>query len=198
MAEQIMEVEGSPTIPRAPTFDNTMVALRRPGQLLNRVNRLSTASPAQTPNDELQKVQEYEAPRLAAHAGCDLPQRKTLCARQGDLREARIRCDLDPESLRLVEYDYQQFVKAGANLSDADKAKLKKLNEEDSTLENAFMNKLLAAAKAGAYSTTDSDALAGLSEAQMAAAAAGAPAAQAAGLGDPAAEHHAAARPGLS
>ena len=72
-----------------------------------------------------------------------------------------------------MEYDYQQFVQAGANLSDADKAKLKKINEEDSTLENAFMNKLLAAAKAGAYSTTDAAALAGLSEAQLAAAAAG-------------------------
>ncbi len=63
--------------------------------------------------------------------------------------------NLDPESLRLVEYDYQQFVNAGANLSDADKEKLKKINEEDSTLENAFMNKLLAAHEGGAYSTND-------------------------------------------
>ncbi len=85
--------------------------------------------------------------------------------------DKRASLDLDPESLRLVEYDYQQFVKAGANLSDADKAKLKKLNEEESTLENTFMTKLLAATKAGAYSTTDPKALAGLSEAQMAAAA---------------------------
>jgi peptidyl-dipeptidase Dcp len=70
-----------------------------------------------------------------------------------------------------VEYDYQQFVKAGANLSDADKAKLKKINEEESTLENDFITKLLAASKAGAYSTTDPAALGGLSEAQLAAAA---------------------------
>src|SRR6185437_4634065 len=77
---------------------------------------------------------------------------------------------LDPESLRLIEYDYQQFVKAGANLSDADKEKLKKLNAEDATLENAFMTKLLAAAKAGAFSTNDPAALAGMNPAQMAAA----------------------------
>ena len=55
-----------------------------------------------------------------------------------------------------------EFVHAGANLSDADKAELKKINEEESTLENAFMTKLLAATKAGAYSTTDPAALAGL------------------------------------
>ena len=61
---------------------------------------------------------------------------------------------------------------SGANLSEADKAELKKLNEEDSrTLSNAFTNKLLAATKEGAYVTTDKAALAGLSEAQIAAAA---------------------------
>ncbi len=73
-----------------------------------------------------------------------------------------------------MEYDYQQFVKAGANLSDEDKAKLKKLNEEDATLENSFMMKLLAAAKAGTYSTTDKAALAGLSDEELASYAEGA------------------------
>ena len=60
---------------------------------------------------------------------------------------------------------------AGANLSDADKATIKKLNEEDSTLSNAFTTKLLAAAKAGAYVTQDKAALAGLTDAQIAGAA---------------------------
>src|SRR5581483_12031398 len=54
---------------------------------------------------------------------------------------------------------------------EADKEKLKKINEEESTLENAFMTKLLAAAKNGAYATNDASTLAGLNEAQMAAAA---------------------------
>ena len=54
---------------------------------------------------------------------------------------------LDPESLRLVEFYYKKFVHSGANLSDSDKAELKKLNEEESTLTNAFTTKLLAATK---------------------------------------------------
>ena len=78
---------------------------------------------------------------------------------------------LDPESLRLVEYSYDQFVHAGAKLSDADKTELKKLNEELATLSNDFTTKLLAATKAAAYVTTDKAALAGLSDAQISAAA---------------------------
>ncbi len=92
-----------------------------------------------------------------------------LFARIKAVYDQRASLHLDPESMRLVEYDYQQFVKAGANLSDADKAKLKKLNEEESTLENMILwIKLLAATKAGSvYTTTDKTALAGLSEAQI-------------------------------
>jgi peptidyl-dipeptidase Dcp len=77
---------------------------------------------------------------------------------------------LDPESSRLLEVTYNNFVRAGANLSDTDKTELKKLNEELSTLSNDFTTKLLAATKEGAYSTTDKSALAGLSDAQLAAA----------------------------
>jgi peptidyl-dipeptidase Dcp len=170
MAQQIEEVEAIANNPAPPTIENTLVALERSGQLLDRVSLVFNCVTGANTDDDLQKVQEYEAPRLAAHQDAIYLNSK-LFARVKAIYEKRASLDLDPESLRLVEYDYQQFVKAGANLSDADKAKLKKINEEDSTLENAFMNKLLAAAKAGAFSTTDPKALAGLSEAQMAAAA---------------------------
>ena len=89
---------------------------------------------------------------------------------------------LDAESLRLVEVTYDEFVHAGANLSDADQAQLKKLNEEASTLSNDFSMKLLEATKNAAYSTTDRAALAGLSDAQLAAAAQAAQSREARGL----------------
>jgi peptidyl-dipeptidase Dcp len=85
--------------------------------------------------------------------------------------EQRHSLHLDAESLRLVEYDYEQFVHSGARLSDADKAELKKLNEEEANLSTAFISKLLAATRDGAYVTKDKAALAGLSEAELAAAA---------------------------
>jgi peptidyl-dipeptidase Dcp len=73
--------------------------------------------------------------------------------------------------LRLVQFYYDQFLHAGAKLSDADKAELKKLNEEESTLSNAFNTKLLAATKEGAFVTTDKNTLAGLSQKRLDAAA---------------------------
>ena len=170
MAQQIVEVDAIANDPAAPTFENTIVAFEKTGQLLNRTMLVFNCVTGANTNDDLQKVQEYEAPRLAAHSDAMYLNAK-LFARVKAVYDKRTSLNLDAESLRLVEYDYQQFVKAGANLSEADKVKLKKLNEEDSTLENAFMNKLLAGTKAGALAITDKAALAGLSDAQLAAAA---------------------------
>jgi peptidyl-dipeptidase Dcp len=170
MAMQINEVEAIANSSTPPTFENTVVALERTGQLLTRVMAVFNCVTGANTNDALQKVQAYEAPRLAAQQDAIYLNPK-LFARVKAVYDQRASLHLDPEALRLVEHDYQQFVKAGANLSDADKAKLKKLNEEESTLENTFENQLLAATNAGGFSTTDEKALAGLSEAQIAAAA---------------------------
>jgi peptidyl-dipeptidase Dcp len=169
MAAQINEVEAIANDSAPPTFENTIVALERTGQLLTRVMAVFNCVTGANTNDALQTVQAYEAPRLAAHQDAIYLNAK-LFARVKAVYDQRASLHLDPESLRLVEYDYQQFVKAGANLSETDKAKLKKLNEEDSTLENTFMTQLLAATKVGAFSTTDVKALSGLTEAQIAAA----------------------------
>ena len=170
MAMQIKEVEDIANSSAPPNFDNTIVALERSGQLFTRVWLAFNCVTGANTNDLLQTVQAYEAPRLAAQQDA-IYLNPRLFARVKAVYDQRASLHLNPESLRLVEYDYQQFVKAGANLSDADKAKLKKLNEEESTLENTFENQLLAATKAGAFSTTDEKTLAGLSEAEIAAAA---------------------------
>ncbi len=169
MAQQMQEVEAIANSPAPPTFDNTIVALEKTGQLLSRVMEVFDCVTAANTDDDLQKVQEYEAPRLSEHQDAIYLNAK-LFARIKAIYDERASLHLDPESLKLVEYDYQQFVKAGANLSDADKTKLKAINAEDAKLENDFMTKLLAAAKKGAYATNDPAALAGLSEGQMAAA----------------------------
>jgi peptidyl-dipeptidase Dcp len=170
MAQKVNQTDAIADNPAAPTFDNTFVALEKSGLLLDRVMEVFTCVTSANTDDALQKVQEYEAPRLAATED-DIYLNPKLFARVEAIYEKRDALHLDPESLKLVEWYYQQFVHAGANLNDADKAKLKKLNEEESTLSNAFETKLLAAAKAGAYSTSDPAALAGLSQAQLAAAA---------------------------
>jgi peptidyl-dipeptidase Dcp len=156
--------------PAAPTFENTFVAMEKSGQLINRVMAAFNGVSGADMNPVLQKTQDEVAPKLAAMQDAVMLNAK-LFARVEKIYKERQSLKLDPESLRLVEYDYQEFVRAGARLSDADKTKLKQLNEEEANLTTAFISKLLAATKAGAYVTTDKSALAGLSDAQLVAAA---------------------------
>jgi peptidyl-dipeptidase Dcp len=169
MAQQRKEMQEIANDPAPPTFENTIVAMERTGRLLERVMGAFNGVTSANLNPELQKVKDIEAPRLAAHQDAIFLDPK-LFARVATVYNQRLSLKLDPESLRLVEFDYKKFVHSGANLSTADKDKLKELNKEESTLSTAFESKLLAAAKAAAYVTTDKDALAGLSDAQIAAA----------------------------
>jgi peptidyl-dipeptidase Dcp len=170
MAEEQKEMQAIANDPAPPTFENTIVAMEKAGQLLRRVQGAFFTVVGANTNPTLQKVRATEAPKLAAHRDAILLDAK-LFQRVSTIYNERKTLKLDPESLRLVEYTYDQFVHAGANLNDADKAELKKLNEELATLSNTFSTKLLAATKDGAYTTTDKAALAGLSDAQINAAA---------------------------
>ena len=162
MAQQRDEVRAITDTAAAPTFDNTFLPLEKSGQLLNRVMTVFGCVTGANLNPELQKLQEIEAPKLAAHQDAIFLDAK-LFHRVQTVYSQRQSLNLDPESLRLVEFYYDAFLRAGAKLSDAEKAELKKLNEEESTLSTAFIKKLLAATQSGAYVTKDKNALAGLS-----------------------------------
>ena len=170
MAQQLTEIRAIADNPDQPTFANTLVALEKSGRLLDRVTSVFDAVTSANTDPDLQKVQQIEAPKLAAHNDAIYLDTK-LYHRVEALYKQRDALKLDAESLRLVEYYHREFVHAGANLSDADKTELKKMNEEISTLENDFKTRLLAATQAAAYGTQDKDKLAGLSDAQLAAAA---------------------------
>jgi peptidyl-dipeptidase Dcp len=170
MAEERKEVQAIADNPAPPSFENTIVAMEKSGQLLRRVRAAFFAVSGANTNPTLQKVRSIEAPKLAAHQDAIYLDAK-LFQRVATIYNERASLKLDPESLRLVEYYYDEFVHAGENLSESDKTELKKLNEELATLSNAFSTKLLDATKAAAYVTTDKAALAGLSDAQISAAA---------------------------
>jgi peptidyl-dipeptidase Dcp len=169
MAAQIKEVEEIANNPAAPTFENTLVALEKSGQLYTRVAEVFDGVLQANSNPTLEKVDEIESPKRAALYDAVFLNEK-LFARVSAIHKQIDSLGLDAESRRLVEIYYAKFVYAGANLSPEDKTKLKKLNEEESTLENSFRTKLLAATKAAAFTTTDKTALKGLTDAQMEAA----------------------------
>ena len=170
MAQELIEVQAIADNAAAPTFENTLVAMERTGQLLQRAMAAFGAVTGADTNPLLQNVRTEEAPKLAAHYDAIYLNAKVF-ARVAAVYKQRDSLKLDAESLRLLEVTYEKFVRSGANLSDADKIELKKLNEEISTLSTAFSTKLLDATKGGAYATSDKSALAGLSDAQIAAAA---------------------------
>jgi len=170
MRQHLAEIEKIANNPEPATFDNTFAAMEKSGALLTRAMlAFDTVTGANT-SDALQKVQEAEAPKLAEHRDAIYLNDK-LFQRVEAIYNQRESLKLDPESLRLVEVTYKDFVHNGAKLSAADKAKLKELNKEESTLSTQFTNKLLAATKAGALTVDDAAKLKGLTEGDLAAAA---------------------------
>ena len=169
IAEQAAEMTRIANDPAAPTFDNTIVAMERSGRILDRAAQAFSAVVGANTNPTLDKVQEAVAPKLAAHSD-SIFLNPRLFARVKSLYDRRAALKLTPEQAQVLDINYNNFIHAGAKLSAADQAKLRVLNGKLSTLETAFQQKLLAAAKGGALVVDDKARLAGLDDAQIAAA----------------------------
>src|SRR5438270_3197834 len=169
MAEQKREVTAIANQKAPPTFDNTVVAMERSGQLLERTQQAFDAVNGANTNDTLQATDSKTAPLLTAHNDF-INLNPKLFQRFEYLRNHQAELNLNPEQAKLLEYYYKQFVHAGAQLPPAKQAELKAINQRLSTLRTQFTQKLLAATKAGALHVDDPAALAGLSQQQLAAA----------------------------
>ena len=170
MRRHLAEVDAIANRSAAPTFDNTIVAMERSGELLTRATKTFFNVVAANTNDTLQRVQTVVAPRLAAHADA-IYLNPALYRRVQAVYDRRASLGLTPEQLFLVEHYRREFVRAGANLSATDQQRVRALNEEESNLTTAFQNKLLAATKAGAVVVDDVHELDGLGAGEIAAAA---------------------------
>jgi peptidyl-dipeptidase Dcp len=169
MAQQKAEVTAIANQKAPPTFDNTIVALEKTGQLLERAALAFNAVNGANTNDTLQATDTKTAPLFAAHNDFIFLNAK-LFARVKYLNDHAAELNLNPEQAKLLDVYYKQFVHAGAELSPAKQAQLKVMNKRLSTLQTDFNQKLLAAAKAGALHFDDAAALGGFNEQQMAAA----------------------------
>ncbi|MBI2516525.1 MAG: M3 family metallopeptidase [Opitutae bacterium] len=167
MAENLKEVAVIADHPAQPTFENTIVALEKSGDLLNRSARVFFNLNGANTNPEMQKIARALAPKLAAH-GDAISLNPVLFARVKALYDARDTLGLDPESKRLLWRYYKDFVRAGALLSPADKEKLKAMNAELATLSTTFAQNVLKERDASAVIVDTREELAGLSDAQIA------------------------------
>jgi peptidyl-dipeptidase Dcp len=170
MAEQRAEIEAIATQEDEPTFENTIVAMERSGELLRRVSPVFSNLVGAHTNDTLNQVQREFAPKSAAHTDAILLN-DALFARVSALYEQRKALELDPESTNLIERYYTDFVRAGARLSAEDKEKLKGLNSELASLSSTFGQNVLKEVNASALLVDSRDELAGLSDAAIKAAA---------------------------
>lgn len=171
MTDQLAEVAVIADNKEPATFDNTIVALERSGQLLTRVDRIFSNLAGANTNPALQQLEAAVAPKLSAHRDA-IALNGALFARIQSLYEQREKLGLDPESKRLLERYHKDFVRSGAKLSEADKTKLKEMNAEIATLQTAFSQNVQKEKNASSIVVERREDLAGLSDNEIAAAAA--------------------------
>ncbi|WP_377702510.1 M3 family metallopeptidase [Pseudoduganella sp. UC29_71] len=173
MAQNLREIEAIANNPKAATFENTIVAMERAGQLLTRVSTTFSNLQGANTNPKLDEIDTDMSPKLAAHNDAIYLNAK-LYARVQSLYDKRAKLGLDAESKHLLERYHTDFVRAGAKLSAADKEKLKVLNGELATLQTAFQQNVLKEINASALVVDTRAELAGMSETAIDAAAAAA------------------------
>ena len=159
---------------QAASFDNTILAMETSGELLTRVSRTFFNLAGLISDDDFQKTEADLAPKLSAHRD-NIYLDPTLFARVEAVYQQK--SSLNAEDQRLVEYYYEQFVRAGAKLSAEDKAKMRDFNAELATLATDFSQNSLKSFKDDVIVVTDKAQLAGLSDSEIATLAAAAKAA---------------------
>jgi len=167
VAEQLKNVDAIANNPEAPTFSNTIVALELDSPILDRVSAVFDDIKETESTPAIQQVEEETAP-LLSETSDRIYQNPKLWARIKAVYDQRAGLHLDPESLRLVERYHRDFVRAGANLSDADKAKLTRLNSELAALQVTFTQNVLKERNADSLVVPSAAELAGLSADEIA------------------------------
>jgi peptidyl-dipeptidase Dcp len=125
-----------------PTFENTIVAMERSGKLLERVLLVFFNKSSSDTSPELDKIEAELAPKLAAHSDA-IQLNPELYSRIAELHNKIESLDLDAESKWLIVRYYQDFRKAGAHLSDAERSKAMEINQRLAELDTQFSQQLL-------------------------------------------------------
>ncbi|TCV15199.1 peptidyl-dipeptidase Dcp [Sphingobacterium alimentarium] len=154
----------------APTFENTILALENAGSLLSNVATVFSNLNSANTNDSLQALAKELAPQLSAHSD-EIKLNAKLFERVKSVYTNKDQFGLDAEDQKLLEETYKSFVRSGANLSDENKEKLKKINAEMSVLTTQFGQNLLAETNAYELVVEKEEDLAGLPEGLKSAAA---------------------------
>ena len=136
------EVKAIAENPQPATFENTIVALDQQGALLRKVQIVFGGQNSVNTNDEMQALSREMSPILSKYND-DINLNPKLFARVKAVYDKKDQLGLDKEQMKLLEETYKDFVRGGANLSEADQAKLRELNSEISMLQLTFGQNML-------------------------------------------------------
>lgn len=168
--EQLHEVSRITMVRSMPTFENTIEALERSGELLDRVSHAFYTVSSADASPAIQAVDEQLAPLMAAHHDA-ISLDSALFWRVQQVHDQLEHLDLDAEQRYLVERHHREMSHAGAALDDEKKARLTLLNQQLSTLSNTFERNLLNDTNDLAVVFDSADELDGLSTGELSAAA---------------------------
>jgi peptidyl-dipeptidase Dcp len=169
MTDQLVEIKAITDTKAAPTFANTIDAMEKSGQLLDRVSAVFSNLTSSNTNDDLDRIQREMAPLLAAH-GNAINLNATLFQRISTLYKQRDQLTLTPEQARVLERYYLGFVRAGAELKGEQRERMAAILERLAVLSTKFSQNVLADEKGYKLVLTSKDQLAGLPDFVVAAA----------------------------
>ena len=142
MAENLSEIDKIANDSAPPTFENTIVAMEKAGQTLDRVGTIYNVWQSTMSSADFQTVQREMAPKLAAFSD-KITQNEKLFKRIETVYNSPDKKKLNGEQQRLVWLDYTNFVRSGAKLDAQSKARLTEINQQLATLFTKFSNNVL-------------------------------------------------------
>lgn len=170
ISRHLNEIEAIAKQTVAPTFANTIEAMETSGNLLQRVTSVLANLNSANTNEQLQKIAQTVAPKLAKHSD-DVLLNPVLFGRVKSVYEGRKKLNLSGDQQRLLEKMYTNFVRNGAALTTDKQDRLRKINGELSILTLKFGQNLLAENNAYTLVIDKADDLSGLPASLVAAAA---------------------------
>lgn len=163
MTQQLKEVEEIANNEDSPSFENTITAFEKSGELLGKVSKVFFNLTGAHTNDSLQGISRVISPRLSAHND-NIFLNAEFYGRVKSLFDQRSNLNLTSEQIKLLENYHTRFVRAGAALSDEEKMQMRALNEQLSSLSVKFGENVLAEDNNFELLVKDENQLAGLSE----------------------------------
>lgn len=173
MTEALAEINAIANAKSAPTFENTVAAMERTGKTLDRVTTIYGIWGGNMSSPEFQKVETEMDPKLAEFSD-KITQNEALFKRIETVYNSPEKARLTAEQQRLTWLQYTNFVRSGARLNAADKARLSQINQQLASLFAKFGQNLLAEENGQYVALTSEADMTGLSQGLKDAAAAGA------------------------